>query len=273
VLFSGWKKRRASRIATPGDDKEIAARLAYAHDALAGGRLTESERDAYEARLRGQQRPGEELIVEHSATGWVVFDGAVVEILKPPLHASTNIGLKLAALDGISNIEKVRVDESSGAFDQTGVAAPNGILWTIHARNGFDLEAGLFFTTRSRDRVGRLTAAIDAAAVEQRPAATSETPQDVDSFAARLQTLKEQSGGDRAMLAAKIREAFPAATVVDTQGGGRAVPQGEGTPSEGSAAPAGDPLDRLEKLAALHEKGAVSDAEFELSKHKLLGEL
>jgi hypothetical protein len=32
-----------------------------------------------------------------------------------------------------------------------------------------------------------------------------------------------------------------------------------------------DPLDRLSKLADLHERGALTDAEFEAQKHKLLG--
>ena len=32
-----------------------------------------------------------------------------------------------------------------------------------------------------------------------------------------------------------------------------------------------DPLDRLSKLADLHDRGVLTDAEFEAQKHKLLG--
>jgi Short C-terminal domain len=37
-------------------------------------------------------------------------------------------------------------------------------------------------------------------------------------------------------------------------------------------ASADDPLDRLSKLADLHERGVLTDAEFEAQKHKLLGQ-
>jgi hypothetical protein len=45
------------------------------------------------------------------------------------------------------------------------------------------------------------------------------------------------------------------------------------TPKPANPAPkADDPLDRLSKLADLHERGALTDAEFEAEKHKLLGQ-
>jgi hypothetical protein len=46
-----------------------------------------------------------------------------------------------------------------------------------------------------------------------------------------------------------------------------------GTSHAWTGAPAsGDPLDRLSKLADLHDRGALTDAEFEAQKQKLLGE-
>jgi Short C-terminal domain len=46
-------------------------------------------------------------------------------------------------------------------------------------------------------------------------------------------------------------------------------PQTSGTVSP--SATGDDPVDRLSKLADLHERGALTDAEFEAQKHKLLG--
>ena len=40
-----------------------------------------------------------------------------------------------------------------------------------------------------------------------------------------------------------------------------------------AAAPAGDPLDRIKKLNDLRKAGALTDAEFEAEKKKILGEL
>lgn len=40
----------------------------------------------------------------------------------------------------------------------------------------------------------------------------------------------------------------------------------------GAAAPAGDPLDRIKKLNDLRQAGALTDAEFEAQKKKILGE-
>jgi hypothetical protein len=52
---------------------------------------------------------------------------------------------------------------------------------------------------------------------------------------------------------------------------GVAVPGG--TPASGGAAPAAeDPLDRLKKLNDLRQAGALTDAEFEAQKAKILAE-
>jgi Short C-terminal domain len=53
-------------------------------------------------------------------------------------------------------------------------------------------------------------------------------------------------------------------------------PQAYGEPAEGyaepaPAAPAPDPIEQLEKLAALHQQGVLTDAEFADQKAKLLG--
>jgi putative oligomerization/nucleic acid binding protein len=47
--------------------------------------------------------------------------------------------------------------------------------------------------------------------------------------------------------------------------------QGLGSPAA-AAPPAADPLDRLSKLADLHDRGVLTDAEFETQKQQLLGE-
>ncbi len=44
-----------------------------------------------------------------------------------------------------------------------------------------------------------------------------------------------------------------------------------GPPQTSAPPPSQDPLDRLSKLADLHERGALTDAEFEAEKKKLLG--
>jgi hypothetical protein len=45
----------------------------------------------------------------------------------------------------------------------------------------------------------------------------------------------------------------------------------QGSPAGGAAPASEDPLDRLSKLADLHDRGALTDAEFETEKKKLLG--
>jgi hypothetical protein len=46
----------------------------------------------------------------------------------------------------------------------------------------------------------------------------------------------------------------------------------QGSPLGGAAPASEDPLDRLSKLADLHDRGALTDAEFETEKKKLLGD-
>jgi hypothetical protein len=57
------------------------------------------------------------------------------------------------------------------------------------------------------------------------------------------------------------RESFLRAQALRPQASGTVSPPASGD----------DPLDRLSKLADLHERGALTDAEFEAQKHKLLG--
>ena len=56
------------------------------------------------------------------------------------------------------------------------------------------------------------------------------------------------------------------------QGGGyeEAPPQQQYAPPPPPPAPAADPIEQLTKLAALHEQGVLTDAEFAVQKSKLL---
>ena len=128
-----------------------------------------------------------------------------------------------------------------------------------------------------------------------------------EDAAARAEAMVQrlQSGGasevppEAAGVVGQLQQMFPGATVqvqsgnqpatpeqiaevermmgIDLDGDGRVGGQGGGvTPSAVAAAPApaGGPEDRiaqLERLAQLHESGALSDAEFEVEKRRVLG--
>jgi hypothetical protein len=92
-----------------------------------------------------------------------------------------------------------------------------------------------------------------------------------------LRTLQE-AGGDPDKLVAELRELFPDAQIDVQQqsfGGGdpgqmaQAFFGGAGMPQM-PAAGGDDPLDQLERLAELHRRGALTDAEFAAAKAKLL---
>ncbi len=51
----------------------------------------------------------------------------------------------------------------------------------------------------------------------------------------------------------------------------QAPPEQQYAPSEPAPAPAVDPIEQLTKLAALKDSGALTEAEFEAEKAKLLG--
>lgn len=53
----------------------------------------------------------------------------------------------------------------------------------------------------------------------------------------------------------------------------QAPPPAQAAPEPPASPPATNPLDELEKLGALHERGIVSDAEFEMQKSRLLAQL
>lgn len=61
------------------------------------------------------------------------------------------------------------------------------------------------------------------------------------------------------------READQDAQIQDLQ-----AQQYEQAPEAAPAAPAKDPMEQLKELAALHEQGVLTDAEFEIQKTKIL---
>jgi hypothetical protein len=72
------------------------------------------------------------------------------------------------------------------------------------------------------------------------------------------------SMADRARCVRLVRKAMP-----ETIGRSKPLPPGGAPPPRQPADV--DPLDRLEKLAALHERGVLTDAEFAREKQKILG--
>jgi hypothetical protein len=96
--------------------------------------------------------------------------------------------------------------------------------------------------------------------------------------AALMRTVQD-AGGDPEKLLAQLRELFPGAQIdVDqTTIGAASHPEvaqasqaffGGDAPGAG---PAADPIAQIERLAALHRSGALTDAEFAAAKAKLLG--
>jgi len=93
--------------------------------------------------------------------------------------------------------------------------------------------------------------------------------------ASLIRTLQE-AGGDPDKLVAELRELFPGAQIdVQQQSYGGVDPAqmaqaffGGAEPPR-SAAPS-DPIAQLERLAELHQRGALTDAEFAAAKAKLL---
>ena len=94
--------------------------------------------------------------------------------------------------------------------------------------------------------------------------------------ASLIRTLQE-AGGDPDKLAAELRELFPGAQIdIQQQSYGGADPaQMAQAFFAGATAPAAaggaDPIAQIERLAALHRSGALTDDEFAAAKAKLLG--
>jgi hypothetical protein len=83
-----------------------------------------------------------------------------------------------------------------------------------------------------------------------------------------IRTLQE-AGGDPDKLVAELRELFPGAQIeVQQQSFDGADPARMAHGFFGAAA--SDPLDQIERLAELHQRGALTDAEFAAAKAKLL---
>jgi Short C-terminal domain len=77
-----------------------------------------------------------------------------------------------------------------------------------------------------------------------------------------------QAGGNPAELRDAVMKAMSQGTAINLPSG--AVPAGALTPA--APAPAEDPLDQLSKLNDLRKSGALTEAEFEAQKAKILGE-
>ena len=101
----------------------------------------------------------------------------------------------------------------------------------------------------------------------QAPAAWSGLPavpgmQDLGAILASVKAAQEQSGGDREAMAEILRKQF----------GGESVVFEQASAAEWSAtAQPPDPIALLATLTELHEKGIVSDEQFEAQKRRLLG--
>ena len=86
----------------------------------------------------------------------------------------------------------------------------------------------------------------------------------------------QEAGGDPDKLVAELRELFPGAQIdVQQQSYGGVDPAQMAQAFFGGAEPprsaaAGDPIAQLERLAELHQRGALTDAEFAAAKAKLL---
>lgn len=95
--------------------------------------------------------------------------------------------------------------------------------------------------------------------------------------AALMRTLQE-AGGDPEKLVAELRELFPGAQIdVQQQSLGGADPAqmaqaffGGAAMPQMPAAASDDPIAQIERLAELHQRGALTDAEFAAAKAKLL---
>ncbi len=100
---------------------------------------------------------------------------------------------------------------------------------------------------------------------------------DMNALLATVQQAKQESGGDRQALAAKLQAQFGQGMVIDASGGGDAAAAWQAAAMNGmngaAPTPAEDPLDRLEKLAKLHKDGVLTDAEFAAQKAKILDDV
>lgn len=94
---------------------------------------------------------------------------------------------------------------------------------------------------------------------------TSEVPMwpgtDLQSILATVKEVQAQSGGDHAAMARLLQERFGHADVTIDQA----------SMSDWTATGAQDPIALLATLTELHEKGVVTDEQFEEQKRRLLG--
>ena len=142
-------------------------------------------------------------------------------------------GMVIPVLYDQSDHSKLVVDNSDAAWKPADTANTNARIAAHEAEMGMD-------------------PARTAAMLEMRRAAVADP-------AAFRKLMREQGPAAFGLPGAPLPEqaATPAAP----------LPQQAATPA------AEDPLDRLTKLADLHDRGALTDAEFEAEKRKLLGEL
>ncbi len=85
---------------------------------------------------------------------------------------------------------------------------------------------------------------------------------DLGALLATVREAQEQSGGDQEAMAALLRERLGGDVVVEQHAGGDWT---------GVSEPRQDPIALLATLTELHEKGVVSDEQFEAQKRRLLG--
>jgi hypothetical protein len=146
--------------------------------------------------------------------------------------------------------DKSKVEIDQAKTDEAGAAAPPQAAAGAAAFGGFPIASTTFSTT-----IDGGSTVIDARNVPGLRDELMKAVQDV------------QAGGNPAELRDAVMKAMSQGTAVNLPAG---AASGQAAAAPAPAAP--DPLDQLSKLADLHKSGALTDAEFQAQKAKILGE-
>jgi len=130
-------------------------------------------------------------------------------------------------------------------------------------RDAFGVESSVgVASVPAASETTTITSTSTASQVPAIPGMQVQGMRDVGAILASVKAAQEQAGGDRAAMAEILRKQFGGEPVVFEQAGAvewsaMAQPQ--------------DPIALLATLTELHEKGVVSDEQFEEQKRRLLG--